>query len=113
MPGSQIPDGSSDYLGRFQFPTRLLYGPSSFSGPYMVPRPAPYLSTEQLYNHPSPFAALETTIAASDDAVNTTRKRASSMSDETPAAAKRGRGRLRKDANAYVPAKPNLFYRTY
>ncbi|KAJ7364762.1 hypothetical protein DFH08DRAFT_799077 [Mycena albidolilacea] len=68
---------------------------------------------EQLYNHPSPFAASETTIAASDDAVNTTRKRASSMSDETPAAAKRGRGRLRKDANAHVPAKPNLFYRTY
>ncbi|KAJ7328699.1 hypothetical protein DFH08DRAFT_815475 [Mycena albidolilacea] len=81
--------------------------------PYMVPHPAPYLSTEQLYNHPSPYAAPETTITASDDAVNTTRKRASSMSDETPAAAKRGRGRLRKDANAHVPAKPNLFYRTY
>jgi hypothetical protein len=79
----------------------------------MVPRTAPYLSTEQLYNHPSPFAAPETTIDVSDDAVNTTRKRASSMSDETPPAAKCGRGRLREDANANVPAKPNLFYCTY
>ncbi|KAJ7854365.1 hypothetical protein B0H13DRAFT_2081243 [Mycena leptocephala] len=91
--------------GDYNFPPAIYMVPPS-QGPYMAPPPAPYMSPEQLYGHPSPFTPPETTPDASIDTINSTRKRASSDADETPPPAKRGRGRPRKAPNADAPAKP-------
>jgi hypothetical protein len=70
------------------------------------------MSPEQFRGHSSPLVAPETITDASVDAVNSTRKCASSDADETSPPAKRGRGRPRKTANTDVPAKPKAKTKT-